>query len=229
MANQLFRGDCLDILPTFPAGAFDLVIMDPPYMVNMGSSEKSSKASPWADLCNGSLFYRTVFKHLLDILPQHGAVWTFSSWKSFSAVQKAALDCNANILSVLIWDKGYPGAGMRGPRSTYELVALIAKPDFAIKDRSLRDIKSVQWHATKSTGHPAEKPVPLLSWLIDISRPRCICDPFMGSGSTGVACALAGVDFVGIELSDEWFDFAAARIKKMALYMQTGALQCSGG
>jgi hypothetical protein len=60
--------------------------------------------------------------------------------------------------------------------------------------------------------HPCEKPVPLLERLIDALDGETICDPFMGSGTTGVACANLGRKFVGIEREPKYFDLACERI-----------------
>lgn len=63
--------------------------------------------------------------------------------------------------------------------------------------------------------HPTEKPVPLMGEIVaDFSRPgELICDPFMGSGTTGVACARYGRPFVGIEQNERWFDLSCRRVE----------------
>ena len=63
--------------------------------------------------------------------------------------------------------------------------------------------------------HPTQKPVPLMVWCLDqAGRPATVCDPFMGSGSTGVACAQLGLAFTGIELDRGYFDSACERISR---------------
>lgn len=68
--------------------------------------------------------------------------------------------------------------------------------------------------------HPTEKPVPLMRELVaDFTRPgELVCDPFMGSGTTGVACAQMGRRFLGVERDPKWFDLACRRIE--AAYKQ---------
>jgi len=64
--------------------------------------------------------------------------------------------------------------------------------------------------------HPTVKPVALMRWLVRMVKMPAgttILDPFMGSGSTGVACAAEGVDFVGIERDPHYFDIARNRIQ----------------
>jgi site-specific DNA-methyltransferase (adenine-specific) len=64
--------------------------------------------------------------------------------------------------------------------------------------------------------HPTEKPVPLMAEIVaDFTRPgELICDPFMGSGTTGVACIKLGRRFIGIEQNERWFDLACRRIEE---------------
>ena len=62
--------------------------------------------------------------------------------------------------------------------------------------------------------HPTQKPVALMEWCINyLDNPNIICDPFMGSGSTGVACANMGKTFIGIEKEQKYFDIACKRIE----------------
>lgn len=70
-------------------------------------------------------------------------------------------------------------------------------------------------HAAQETGgHPHTKPVDLLCKLIGATRAKTIIDPFMGSGTTGVACAQLGRKFIGIEIEPKYFDIACRRIEQ---------------
>ena len=64
------------------------------------------------------------------------------------------------------------------------------------------------------TGHPSQKPIGLIKELVEMSNAQTILDPFMGSGTTGVACVKLGRKFIGIEISEEYFDIACKRIEK---------------
>ena len=70
----------------------------------------------------------------------------------------------------------------------------------------------------KYRGHPTQKPVPLMQWCIQRTRGETILDPFMGSGTTGIACAKLGRRFIGIEIEPKYFDVACKRIE--AAYAQ---------
>ncbi len=61
--------------------------------------------------------------------------------------------------------------------------------------------------------HPTQKPVPIMEWCLSHAPDaKTVCDPFMGSGTTGIACARKGLQFVGIEREEKYFDIACERI-----------------
>ena len=63
--------------------------------------------------------------------------------------------------------------------------------------------------------HPTQKPVEIMRWsILQLNSPQLILDPFMGSGTTGVACAKLGRKFIGIEIEEKYFDIACERIRK---------------
>ena len=79
------------------------------------------------------------------------------------------------------------------------------------RDRALREFSC----CPKGKGglHPTQKPVEVMLWCLGlIPEAATVCDPFMGSGSTGVACAKLGRKFIGIERDQDYFDIACSRI-----------------
>jgi len=102
------------------------------------------------------------------------------------------------------------------------MVALWVGDNFAISDRSIPDIRRSKWSSIKPNGHPAEKPLDLVKWLIEISTKSgdLILDPFMGSGTTGVACVQTGRNFIGIEIDEHYFNVARRRIEQAQQQMR---------
>ena len=90
------------------------------------------------------------------------------------------------------------------------------KDGFRFPAKRPRDVISCMKVGSNELVHPNEKPVALLEELIGDIVPEggAVLDPFMGSGTTGVACARTGRPFVGIELDGEWFDLACRRIRE---------------
>jgi len=207
----IYHGDCLEILPTLPK--VDLVLTDPPYGVNT-KSDGNGKLSPWADLCNSSLWYEMWISGCRKLLTEHGALWTFLNWRSVVTFQKASCALRWPIESMLVWDKQWIGPGSRGLRPSYELAALFPMPEFVLANRGLPDIRRCQWSSKKPNGHPAEKPVDLVQWIAKESAGGTILDPFVGSGTTLAAARRLGRRAIGIELDERWCEFAAARIQR---------------
>ncbi len=209
----LYCGDALEIIPALRE--IDLVVTDPPYMVNT-KSDGMGKLSPWADICNGALWFREWFGMTRRALKSDGAMWTFLNWRSVATYQKASCDLGWPIESMLVWDKEWIGpGGDRGLRPSYELSALFPREDFHIPNRGLPDIQRAKWSAIKPNGHPAEKPETLMRWLIlECSQEDAfVADWFMGSGTTGAAAISTGRRFIGIEQDERWFNIACRRIE----------------
>lgn len=211
----LYHGDSLVIVPSLPK--VDLVVTDPPYGVNT-KSDGMGKLNPWADLTNAAYWYAAWFKAVRSRLTHGGAMWSFLNWRSMVTFQKASCDEAWPIESLLVWDKQWIGpGGQKGLRPSYEFVALFAMPDFGLADRGIPDIRRCQWSSQKPHGHPAEKPVDLVSWLLEISGGDTVLDPFMGSGTTVVAAKNAGRKAIGIEQDERWCEVAAQRLSQGVL------------
>lgn len=211
-AATLYHGDCMEILPTL--GLVDAVITDPPYGINT-KSDGDGKLNPWADLCNSAYWYTAWIAECHRRLQPHGCLWTCLNWRSLVTFKKAALDARWAIESLMVWDKCWIGpGGSRGLRPSYELVALMARERFSIDDRGLPDVQRFKWSSLKPNGHPAEKPIDLMRFLVTNSTKEgaVVLDPFLGSGTTGVAALETGRQFIGIEHDPAWFDAACQRL-----------------
>lgn len=103
---------------------------------------------------------------------------------------------------------------------THEWIVILAKPDFRLRDKGASGVGDV-WRIHQNDGaneHPAPFPVQLPAMILETTPAQTVCDPFMGSGTTGVACAQAGRKFIGIEIEPRYFDMACRRIE--ATYAQ---------
>lgn len=184
-------------------------------MINT-KSDGMGKINPWGDYINGAYWYTAWINEIKSKLTVDGCLWTCLNWRSLVTFQKAAADVGWPIESLLVWDKCWIGpGGQKGLRPSYELVALFAGDSFSIPNRGLPDIQRFKWSAKKPHGHPAEKPVELMQWIIENSTNEgdVVLDPFMGSGTTGVAALRAGRKFIGIEQDANWFEVARKRLE----------------
>ena len=207
----LYHGDCLEVMADIDA--VDLVVTDPPYNLGLQSF---GKATGWGDMMNGAYFYAQLLREFnrLTYLRQ-GAAWVFNSWRSLPVLYKASFDGQWPICSMLVWDKDWIGpGGHQGLRPSYELIALFVQEHFALENRSLADIWSVPTSSAKPTGHPAEKPVGVMSRILQECQRPSVLDPFVGSGTTLVAAQALGVQAIGVEIEERYCEMAAQRISQ---------------
>ena len=227
----IYHGDALDVLPTIKASSVQAVVTDPPYIIGaVSAGNMASKAGGWVDMMNSALWFSAWYRQVDRILHSSGSFWTFCNWRSLPVVMRAALDAGLPITSTMVWDKEWIGpGGPQGLRPSYELVALMSQPAFAIRDRGISDIWRHKVGSYKGTGHPAEKPEGLVRRIIatcELPPGSIVVDPFMGSGTTAVSAKALGLRFVGIEGEAKWCDMAASRVAQGMLDFDTHAPNC---
>lgn len=219
---RLYLGDSLEVMPTLTARSIDLIVTDPPYVIGAVSAGNiGSKAGTWGDMMNSARWFRDWYEMARRLLKPTGAIWTCCNWRSLPVVMRAASDLSWPVASVLVWHKDWIGpGGPVGLRPSYELVALLPMPEFAIPDRGIPDVWTVPWASHKPTGHPAEKPVALMRKIIatsELGPGAIVLDPFMGSGSTIVAASEYGCGAIGIETEERYVNLAASRLGQLSL------------
>jgi site-specific DNA-methyltransferase (adenine-specific) len=213
----LYLGDCREILPTL--GNVSAVVTDPPY----GDADTHGKHLAGVILKNGeparqALGFAGISEEECISLARQ---WTEIScrWVIFTCEWKfcSALDRAGLLVRLGIWRKpdGAPQFTGDRPGTGWEAVAICHRPG---KKRWNGGGKHAFWDWPKGqnkSGHPTGKPIGLLSELVsDFTDPgELILDPFMGSGTTGVACANLGRKFIGIEIEPKYFDIACERIR----------------
>jgi len=204
---KLMLGDCRDILPTLPRP--DALVTDPPYGIGW--------TKPY--LANGNSRAHDGIANDDDCGVRDAALaWHGDRPAIVFGSFLAPFPSNAR--QVLIWHK--PGdAGLFGTIAGYrrdvEPIFLCgAWPKEPVQRSSvLVSAASFRGHAAAETGsHPHTKPVGLLAQLIEPTSAAIILDPFMGSGTTGVACVQLGRKFIGIEVEPQYFDVACKRIEE---------------
>jgi len=198
----LYRGDCAEVLPTL--GRFDAVITDPPY----GIGHSSNHGASWAGTQIAGDQSTEARDWVAGWAGRMPAVF-FGTWKTPPV---------ANARACVVWSKG-PAFGMGD-------LSLPWKPSFELAyvcgdgwqgrrgEGVLTGPVVVSWESAGRC-HPHQKPEWLMAHFIERApRAETILDPFMGSGTTGVACAQLGRKFTGIEREQKYFDIAVTRIQQ---------------
>lgn len=201
----LYHGDCLEILPTLAAGSVDAVITDPPYGIGFKSHGQLFRASK--EIAGDDSI--SVVMHVLSLTEGTPTACFYSAYHPLPVSWR----------SILVWSKG-PQVGIGGDRETcwkrdFEMIGVRSNlPLNGGRDSSV--LSAYPAMVRKPSGHFAEKPVELITYLVmKLTQPNeVVLDPFMGSGTTGVACVQTGRSFIGIEIDKGYFDIAKARIEK---------------
>ena len=190
----LYLGDCRDILPTLPK--VDAVITDPPYGIGFKYDTHDDDPNAWFDLMN-------------QVVPLCKAAAPFVIMPACAIKRLGWWYANHHPEWIVVWHKGSPGHASTVGFNDWEPHVVWGRPK-----RPMHDHFSTPCGFDDS-GHPCPKPMAYAKWLVA----RCsasdsvVLDPFMGSGTTGAACADLGRRFVGIEMDAKYFDIACRRIE----------------
>jgi len=221
---QLFNNDCLEVLPTLAAGSVDAVICDPPY----GSTDGRGKVTKRGDALveygyewDGVLPLDWI-PLAIDVIDNGGWFAVFTDNLSVKTVWDKLEDSGCNGKQTFCWVKSNPP-----PQPRKNFASGIETAVLATKG-SVKKWYGGGWRLNyffsplvtngDRTDHPTQKPIALMRYLIEsVTQPGdTILDPFMGSGTTGVAAMLTGRKFIGIELDAGYFQIAEQRIAKAA-------------
>jgi DNA modification methylase len=195
----LYLGDCREILPSL--GALDAVVTDPPYGTAFQSNHRKQA---YSRIQNDHGINELIWA--CRIKPRHSA-YIFSRWDI------VLMRPIPRPKSLITWVKNNWSMGdLTGEHARQtEICLFYPGPDHSFIGQ--RPVDVVFAMRTGNTFHPTEKPVDLMAQIVKWTA-GVVIDPFMGSGSTGVACVKFGRAFIGIEIAQSYFDVACRRIEE---------------
>lgn len=244
-AFTLLHGDSFELLPQFEF-KFDMIFADPPYFLsNGGISYQAGKvvSVDKGDWDKGgtpedvNAFNHNWLEMCREKLNENGTIWVSGTYHNIFSVANALTELGFKILNVVTWAKTNPPPNISCRYFTYSTEFVIwarksqKKPHYYNYDlmRQLNDGKQMTdvWRLPaiapweKSCGkHPTQKPLALLTRIILAStKPGAwVLDPFAGSSTTGIAAALTGRRFLGIEREEEFVAISRARREEVEDY-----------
>ena len=193
---QLYLGDCRELLPSIQCDAF---VTDPPYGIGEAAGANKSRGKMAKAKDYGS-----------------------DEWDDRTASEEVAMIASRDVPSVVFGGNYY-----RLPEASCWLIwdKMNGANDFADAEMAWTNLKKAvrlfpyRWNGMIRWGsdvreHPTQKPVEVMKWCVGHLPDDCetICDPFMGSGTTGVACVQLNRRFIGIEKESKYFEIAKRRI-----------------
>ena len=193
----LYLADCREILPTL--GKVDAVVTDPPYGIDYGRAGGFSAPHGWgAWRENVAWDAQRPTREIFDAMracSKHQIVWGGNYFTDYLPPT----------MQWLVWDKGQRDFSLADCEFAWSSQNKAARIMDYARSKAVRDGKE----------HPTQKPLQVMQWCLGfLPDARTILDPFMGSGTTGVACANLGRSFIGIEIDPGYFDIACRRIEE---------------
>ena len=198
----IHHGECLDILRSLPSGSVDAVVTDPPYGIGKrltrgGVGKKSgwhrmvaSGADKW-DVRPSKEVFDEMFR-----VSKHQIIWG-GNFFGLPPCEKP-----------LCWDKVRPNQ-KRVSEWEYAWTSFVGRAQL------FKHCANGGFLLDAPREHPTQKPLPLMEWCLSfLPEGGTVLDPFMGSGTTGVACMRTGRKFIGIEIDKGYFDIAKRRIEE---------------
>lgn len=221
----LYNADCRDVMPTL--GHIDAVISSPPYNCGMdyGPASDNLSLDSYKQLLKDSIFAGSAVRRCINTGVYIG------SRKTRVLARGVVLGCTEETLvDEIIWDKGPARGTAWGNYPTSPRIRAQHEVVYIFGDKPIASDTGISWQDwsvyTASiwrihpnvdlTIHPAQMPIELANRLAKLYSPAggLVCDPFTGSGTTGVAAVSNGRKFVGVEIDQRYFDIACKRISE---------------
>lgn len=226
----LMLGDTLKRMLEIPDGGVDAVITDPPYCSGsvseaartaakgQGLRSENVKKMGWFvgdNMGTAGLVWmlREVAVESLRLLNGEGSLLMFCDWRMIPNLIPAVESAGFRYQNLIVWDKTHMGLG-NGFRARHELIMHMTAGSPKYHNKGTANVLQCKRVGANEREHQTQKPVELMESLIRVACPvgGVTLDPFMGSGSTGVACMNTGRRFIGIERDEKNHATAQARI-----------------
>lgn len=231
--NKIHEGDCIALMNNMPKESVGVIVTSPPYNLrnSTGNGMKDGRGGKWqnAKLIKGYTttgdnmphkeyikWQRDCLASMMRVLSKDGAIFYNHKWRVQGGLwQRLADEITAGfpVRQIIIWQRSgginfNPGYFL----PTYEVIYLICKPDFRLAPKA--NVQGDVWSIPQDTHnpHPASFPVELAQRCIQSTTSKIVLDPFMGSGSTGIAAEACRRNWIGIDISSEYCKLAEERI-----------------
>ena len=218
---KLYKGNCLEVMDNMDDESVDLVVTDPPYMIDYQSNRRK-KEDRFDKIKNDKGSYILIQKYLAEchrIMKDNTAIYCFCSWHNIDFF-KQEFEKHFKLKNIIVWNKNNHGTGdLKGsyaPR--YEFILFGHKGRTLLREKRIADVIDCAKIPSKKLTHPTEKPQELLEIFIKQSSDEdsVVFDGFMGTGSCGIVANKLNRRFIGVELEDNYFEIAKTRLEDIS-------------
>lgn len=220
---DLRKGDCLELMKDIPDKSIDLIITSPPYNIGKMKSNRTLHGSYSGNDMKEEDYQRwqiSILDECFRILKETGSLFYNHKVRIKKGVALHPLEFILKSKFILkqeiTWDMGKSANcdKIRFFPFSERIYWLCKNPNVKLYNKDgLSDVwRCVPTHKRKDTGHIAVMPEQIVVNILSSIDGEVVLDPFLGSGTTGVACVNANRNFIGIELDDKYFEIAESRI-----------------
>ena len=220
MSYKLYQGDCLEIMGGIKDKSVDLIVTDPPYLMNYQSNRRK-KEDRFDKIKNDKGNYMLIQDYLEEchrIMKDNTAIYCFCSWHNIDFF-KNEFEKHFKLKNILVWNKNNHGTGdLKGSYAPkHEFILFGHKGRTLLREKRIADVIDCPKISSNKLTHPTEKPQDLLEIFIKQSSDvgSIIFDGFMGTGSCGIAAKKLNRNFIGIELDEKYFNIAKNRLENI--------------
>lgn len=205
--GAILLGDCVKVMREMPSAGVDLIVTDPPYLVNYHSRDGRCMPNDTNDA-----WLEPAFFELYRVLKKHSFCISFYGWNKVDSFFRTWRKAGFYPVGHLVWVKNYHSSE-HFVRYSHEAAYLLAKGRPDKPKTALRDV--LEWQYTRNIFHPTQKPIMALAPLILAfsSVGDIVLDPFCGSGTTALAARTLGRRYIGIELNRKYCETARRRLQ----------------
>lgn len=215
--DKIYNMDCIEGMKQIPNNYIDLIVTDPPYFLPAQHyATRKQFSRTFGDLGILEHFFKNVFREFKRVLKENGMIYIFCDGQSYPLFYYHLYPFCKSIRP-LIWDKKTSINGYCW-RHQHEIIIFAEMPKVKPIPSGDGDILKSSVVKVDDRKHPAEKPVKLLRKLIakSIKENMIVLDPFIGSGTTAIACKQLKCHFIGFEIEKRYYDISLNRLLKQS-------------
>ena len=209
--NTITCGDATKHIQNIDDSSIDLIVTDPPYGIDL-HCQRRNQTQLWDRFHDTKILLTAIVPELYRVLKNNSVMFMFASWKQNWL--KAILEKNFIVKSCIVWVKNNWGLGYY-TRPQHEFIWMCFKGTPKRFPKAVSDV----WHFDRliNPEHPCEKPLKLIHQCVYLasSIDDVVLDPFVGSGTTPLACKMLKRKYIGFELSPKYCKMTNNRLIKI--------------
>lgn len=223
--NKIINMDCIEYMNTLPNNYFDCIFSDVPYLISKGGSTKIKGSMSWnykKEKANGKIFeYNEITEkeylpHLYRILNDRGHIYIMCNNIHLANIQKEMEKVGFIINNILVMVKSNAVVNKHYMKNCEFTIFARKGKSKGLKDYGIKTAINVNI-IKENKIHPTQKPLEYVKTLINNSTKKGdkVFDPFLGSGTTSIACELLNIDFYGTEIDKKYYKLSRKRLRNV--------------